>query len=841
MSNYYVSTTGNNSNNGTSKSTPLLTLAAALVKVNGSATSLATADFIYIEKGHYNVTSGNLSIAKPVNIIGGCDFTQTVITTNQNSILSDQITNYRSGTNAVNNTSVFKVASNSASPVYGFIVSSSHVSIDHIYIYDGVSATNNSSSTLLKVTPSGSNIVLNNINLSYVVFETNLTSSKYSNVKCIDFNGVINSSISYCFIPAGRNYSLALVGVHDTVVQNCIFGDLSLTTSSPANVFFQKTAVTTFLNSDNSAYDLICRGIVMSNNTLSGYYSIECDYLSTWKPKIGNLGILGVDYDILIDSNVNYQMYCSTSGSVNTSSAGSYGAVYFTNNYTNMYNNSELYYLSLPSGVIKTAVGALLSTMVIKNCLTQNYWYIYKSAYNNFTTSFTETLASAKAGQIIKVVNSASVSGTVPAGIVVIDSSNIKITSGLTYTTESGSNYVNSYLLYNDGTPIDINDSNANLYNDSTTVISAVAHNVVSQNNATTIIDNYFTKTQNSISASSAILNLLSLFRTHLDNITLFPTTVHQQVFVNALTNSFDKTLVPSGSSFYSTSYLSSVVSGTQDKNTSVWAPTYSSITQMSYPITGGGNAVINVSATSTFTLTDANGDGYYFMIPNSGRLILIDGLSNSLTFIKYNNNVYKINNDNTATIIDNSSAYSYNIATITLRLKGLGSIALDSISPFACIVEGTTILTPDGVKNVETLKKGDLIVTSDNRHVQIVELLKTKIEKSNDNTTPYLVKKNAIRPNCPPEDLTISGPHAIQIDADTWEIPEEAYKRNSNIVRLPLKSAFVYYHIMLPDYGTDYFIANGQSVEGYGGKGWMVNYQWNEMKNGYSRHVTKK
>ena len=34
---YYVSVTGNNTNNGTSTSTPLLTLAAALAKVNSSA------------------------------------------------------------------------------------------------------------------------------------------------------------------------------------------------------------------------------------------------------------------------------------------------------------------------------------------------------------------------------------------------------------------------------------------------------------------------------------------------------------------------------------------------------------------------------------------------------------------------------------------------------------------------------------------------------------------------------------------------------------------------------------------------------------------------------------
>lgn len=121
-------------------------------------------------------------------------------------------------------------------------------------------------------------------------------------------------------------------------------------------------------------------------------------------------------------------------------------------------------------------------------------------------------------------------------------------------------------------------------------------------------------------------------------------------------------------------------VSGTTDKITIFKSPQYISIGSLdNYNINGGDTAIINVSSTINFLPNENNGYSYFFMIPNCGRLVITDNFGNSLIFIKYLDNVYYIESNNTATLVDTFSNISYKLGSVSLELKGIGNLALDT------------------------------------------------------------------------------------------------------------------------------------------------------------------
>ena len=149
------------------------------------------------------------------------------------------------------------------------------------------------------------------------------------------------------------------------------------------------------------------------------------------------------------------------------------------------------------------------------------------------------------------------------------------------------------------------------------------------------------------------------------------------------------------------------------------------------------------------------------------------------------------------------------------------------------CFVAGTRILTPTGYKCVETLKDHDEVVTSNGRTVPI-KVYKTTIGKTDEDTAPYVIPKDAFGVNNPNEDLHLSGKHIIQDGRGVWQAPMYL----SCAQQYGVGSPMTYYHIECPDYFHDDLIANGAVVESFRNKQGtsQVSYEYSEKLWGYVR-----
>ena len=167
----------------------------------------------------------------------------------------------------------------------------------------------------------------------------------------------------------------------------------------------------------------------------------------------------------------------------------------------------------------------------------------------------------------------------------------------------------------------------------------------------------------------------------------------------------------------------------------------------------------------------------------------------------------------------DNGSGvyYTYNSNThiVTIYTKSLNDIGIGynfSNPNHECFTENTYILTPLGYKQITKLKKGDKIITSDFRIVNIINII--KYECNNSNMRPYIIPKNYFKKNCPSIDTKLSKGHHILYEKK-WISPA----KNNHVFQVEKKvKTFNYYHIELENYLTDHLIINGGLiVESYG------------------------
>jgi hypothetical protein len=102
------------------------------------------------------------------------------------------------------------------------------------------------------------------------------------------------------------------------------------------------------------------------------------------------------------------------------------------------------------------------------------------------------------------------------------------------------------------------------------------------------------------------------------------------------------------------------------------------------------------------------------------------------------------------------------------------------SSSSVSCFPKGTTIMTPEGYKAVETLEKGSLVITAANRVVAIKNVYHTTLTTTST-TAPYLIPKHSFGAS-PTVDLRLSPLHAFQIKKGLWQIPQYAALSNKAI-----------------------------------------------------------
>jgi hypothetical protein len=132
------------------------------------------------------------------------------------------------------------------------------------------------------------------------------------------------------------------------------------------------------------------------------------------------------------------------------------------------------------------------------------------------------------------------------------------------------------------------------------------------------------------------------------------------------------------------------------------------------------------------------------------------------------------------------------------------------------CVVEGTMIRTSRGDVPVEQLSSGDLVLTADGRAVA-ADIFVTKMNYTTGENAPYHIPARTFGSR-QPNALTVSPRHAVQVRPGVWEIPEFATKRYPQIKQMARGKPVTYYHLRLPNYFTDNFVANGAVVESFAG-----------------------
>lgn len=136
---------------------------------------------------------------------------------------------------------------------------------------------------------------------------------------------------------------------------------------------------------------------------------------------------------------------------------------------------------------------------------------------------------------------------------------------------------------------------------------------------------------------------------------------------------------------------------------------------------------------------------------------------------------------------------------------SSLKSCALNPDLP--CLIKGTSILTPTGYIEIENIKEWDIIVTDDKREVPILEI-NSFIVKGKKNTYPYIIPKNSISNNYPPNDLLLFGNNLIKYK-DKFIDPRKDNKFKKDESMKIIK----YYHVILPSKDEDHLVINNGAV----------------------------
>ena len=126
------------------------------------------------------------------------------------------------------------------------------------------------------------------------------------------------------------------------------------------------------------------------------------------------------------------------------------------------------------------------------------------------------------------------------------------------------------------------------------------------------------------------------------------------------------------------------------------------------------------------------------------------------------------------------------------------------------CLTETCNILTPDGYRNVSSLKSGDIVTTSDNRNVKIEKMFTSRVLASK--MSPCVIKAHKYGKNKPMIDTHISENHAYQVGG-LWKMP-----KNEKLCKEWNGKYVNFYHVKLPDYSKDYLVVNGLTTEGWDG-----------------------
>jgi hypothetical protein len=131
------------------------------------------------------------------------------------------------------------------------------------------------------------------------------------------------------------------------------------------------------------------------------------------------------------------------------------------------------------------------------------------------------------------------------------------------------------------------------------------------------------------------------------------------------------------------------------------------------------------------------------------------------------------------------------------------GSLTITDGQTSLCFMAGTLISTPDGEVAVETLKRGDHVLTQDGRIATIdwlgIQTISTRFADKL-RVLPIRIRAGAIAENVPSRDLLVSPDHAILVEGAL--IQAGALVNGTSIAREPnVPMTFSYYHVEVEDH----------------------------------------
>jgi hypothetical protein len=226
-------------------------------------------------------------------------------------------------------------------------------------------------------------------------------------------------------------------------------------------------------------------------------------------------------------------------------------------------------------------------------------------------------------------------------------------------------------------------------------------------------------------------------------------------------------------------------------------------------------------AAIAKLDLSAAAGAGFYGVVQNFYNLglgigsdqILVGGSStgNNLLVTDVNGTVYTGGVDtafkyvsvmNSGTLVDRINMGSHINAVNVGFLSSTERTTLVTTETI-CFMAGTMIRTPDGEVAVETLKRGDLVLTSDGLAQPVCWLGRQTVSTRFADplrVLPVRIKAGALAENVPGRDLLLSPDHAVLVDGAL--IHAGALVNEVSILReTAVPEIFTYYHVELDDH----------------------------------------
>jgi len=122
------------------------------------------------------------------------------------------------------------------------------------------------------------------------------------------------------------------------------------------------------------------------------------------------------------------------------------------------------------------------------------------------------------------------------------------------------------------------------------------------------------------------------------------------------------------------------------------------------------------------------------------------------------------------------------------------------------CFLGSAPVLTPSGYRRIDSLRAGDLVQTADGRAVTI-QRVKTMVAQPGPNTDPFVIPVGRFGATAA---LPISPRHRVAVPGSGLVEARDI----GGLARLPMRAAWTYYNLGLPNWETDNLVVGGVEVE---------------------------